>query len=446
MIGIKNGMVMQRGDDGTCSVFLTDTAREPAVAFAPMGTEAHTPAAVAAAGKTRWRVTGIPVGGPYVVTVDGESFTQIYVGDVWVLAGQSNMEGVGWMTIEDEAFAGVDAVRALYMTDTWDLAKHPLHDLGRAVDGVHGLLGAGIRPMHNSVGPSLAFALEMNEMTGVPQGLICCAHGGSSLAMWSPDKKGEGGNSLYGAMLRRFHACGGNVRGMFWYQGCSDACGQLAVEFGDTTTRFFASCRRDFEKDVPIVQVQIGRCSDIMDEAANEAWTRVREHQRALHEKVKGLATVAAVAKALDDTIHISSAEQRELGREAAKTMYWLLWGTDGEGCLPPPEYVSYTLHVEPKSGWVMVDLAYRNLHGGLMSGSRPAGFIIAEGDGVPKSRWIYKTELRGNTVRLYTSAMPEQLHGCRLYYGYGSNPYCNITDCAGRSIPSMGPVILHTT
>ena len=49
-----------------------------------------------------WRLTGIPVGGPYTLTISDKNgevdFDNIYVGDVWILAGQSNMEGAGLMT------------------------------------------------------------------------------------------------------------------------------------------------------------------------------------------------------------------------------------------------------------------------------------------------------------------------------------------------------------
>jgi sialate O-acetylesterase len=35
--------------------------------------------------------------------------------------------------------------------------------------------------------------------------------------------KQKGGDSLYGAMIRRFELIGGKVAGVLWYQGESDA-------------------------------------------------------------------------------------------------------------------------------------------------------------------------------------------------------------------------------
>ena len=59
----------------------------------------------------------------------------------------------------------------------------------------------------------------MYDYEQVPQGVICCAHGGTSMDQWSPEGRDLGGDeSLYGAMYRRFVHNGSRVKGMFWYQ------------------------------------------------------------------------------------------------------------------------------------------------------------------------------------------------------------------------------------
>ena len=67
--------------------------------------------------------------------------------------------------------------------------------------------------------------MALVEATGVPIGLVACAHGGTSMEQWNPAKKDEGGKSLYGSMLRQFQLAGGKVKGVLWYQGESDAMG-----------------------------------------------------------------------------------------------------------------------------------------------------------------------------------------------------------------------------
>ena len=120
------------------------------------------------------------------LSVKAVSYTHL---DVYKRQGQSNMEGVGWLTPEDRAFTGRDTVRALYMTDEWGVANHPLHELWKAVDKVHtDVLGPG-DPAHivvRQVGPGLEFALQMERYFGVPQGVLCCAHGGTAMEHWDP--------------------------------------------------------------------------------------------------------------------------------------------------------------------------------------------------------------------------------------------------------------------
>ncbi len=70
----------------------------------------------------------------------------------------------------------------------------------------------------------------MVEATGVPIGLVACAHGGTSMEQWNPAKKDEGGKSLYGSMLRQFQLAGGKVKGVLWYQGESDANGEACED------------------------------------------------------------------------------------------------------------------------------------------------------------------------------------------------------------------------
>ena len=443
---IRNGMVMQRNRENLCEAYFEGNVPGK-VSYKTAKSDTSTALSPESAEPATWKLCGIPAGGPYELTIDGQIYEDIYVGDVWILGGQSNMEGVGWLTPEDEQFVGDPEVRALYMNDTWGAARHPLHNLGIAVDGVHAALGAGPRPMFNSAGPGLEFALKMKALTGVPQGVLCCAHGGTSMEQWSPGIKSRGGSgSLYGAMLRRFLDNGAHVRGMFWYQGCSDAGLPMCDLFVERMKAFVAECREDFKEQLPVVQVQIGRrYIDVSDKNSPmpDCWSAIREHQRTMQAQIPDLLTVSAVDKELDDLIHLSSPAQKKLGAEAAEAMYYLLYKTDANGCLPPPAFAGHKIRICEKTGLANVELAYENLHGGLISGSRPAGFMITQPEGEPFAQYVFDTRLDHNTVRLRTMLAPQALAGYRLYYAYGIDPYCNITDMAKRAIPAMGPIYL---
>lgn len=444
MIGIKQGMVMQRGTDDRCDILLTS---DTPLRTASWAGDTSGQAALENCGEGVYRLTGIPTGGPYAVTIDGERFDDIYVGDLWILAGQSNMEGVGWLTPEDRAFTGRDTVRALYMTDEWGVANHPLHELWKAVDKVHtDVLGPG-DPAHivvRQVGPGLEFALQMERYFGVPQGVLCCAHGGTAMEHWDPAIKDLGGDkSLYGAMLRRVKTNGSHVRGMFWYQGCSDAYQPAADHFTENMERFVAECRRDFGAELPFVQVQICRMVTADEAAASPMWNTIREQQRTLGERIPRLATISTIGKRLDDIIHISSDSQRQVGRQAAEAMYWLLCGTDRYGCLPPPAYRGYRIYEDGVTGTAIIEVSYENLHGSLTSAGRPVGFAVSRKPDALTDPLVLDTWLKGNKALVRTGLAPQDLEGCWLFYGFGIDPVCSIQDQLGREIPAMGPIKL---
>ena len=73
---------------------------------------------------------GLPVGGPYEI----EGARDILVGDLWVLAGQSNMEGVGDL-IDVETPSPY--VRSFQSREEWGMAEEPLHWLGESPRVVH---------------------------------------------------------------------------------------------------------------------------------------------------------------------------------------------------------------------------------------------------------------------------------------------------------------------
>ncbi len=444
MLGIREGMVMQRGADDTCAVWLESESPVEAVRYEGAADGA---AAVEAAGG-RYRVTGIPAGGPYTVWIGETAYRDIYVGDVWLLAGQSNMEGVGWLTPEDQAFAGNKRVRALYMDDAWRPARHPLHQTWTAVDAIHAQLLNGWRPdpIFRGVGPGLAFAQRMEELEGVPQGVLCCAHGGTSMAQWSPALGHLGGDkSLYGAMQRRFRANGAHVRGLFWHQGCSETGD--SSHYQEDMLDFVRHLREDFGADLPIVVGQIGRIAFETPDGAGvvpAGWNRVRDVQRRLPELTDRLLTVSTIHLPLEDLIHLSRSAQNQLGREAAESMAYLLHGADERGCMPPPAFRDLRIFPQEYTGTAVVELHYGHLHGGLTAAGRPNGFtIVCDPDKPEAASHIFDVRLHENTVRLYTAYTPERLKGCWLYYGYGCTPYCNITDMAGRSLPAMGPIAL---
>ena len=205
---------------------------------------------------------GLAVGGPY--EIDG--IHDVLVGDLWVLAGQSNMEGVGDLV---DVETPLPFVHSYQSRERWAVAEEPLHWLGESPQLVHHKLGGREQvpdePDPRDIGRikgaglGLTFAKTRYAQTGIPVGLIPSAHGGTSMQQWDPARKGEGGGSLYGATLSRFQSTGGKVAGILWYQGESDANPNDLPLYKDRMTKLVQSFRADFgQPNLPFYIVQIG--------------------------------------------------------------------------------------------------------------------------------------------------------------------------------------------
>lgn len=415
-----------------CAVVYKEGAKKPLMKLTNCGT--------AAKGRFSATLKGIPCGGPYCIELScGDEkavATDILVGDVWLLCGQSNMQGSGYIT--GKRLNTEKNIHACYLDDKWAMAQEPIGRVELSRHQSHLQYQnppipsrARKNPDNRGAGPALPFALERYRQTGVPQGLIQCAHGGTNIKMWDPQTRDMGYDSLYGNMILSARQNGGRVSGMLWYQGESDITADKAPKFEEATLNFFRSARKDLKlPNLPIVQVQISREIHTSEEG-DKGWTIIREAQRTMHKKLRNFLTVHAVDLTLDDSIHLDEDSYFVLGRRLAEAMQTLL---NEPGALPPPiEVDRITTSINRVSGRQDFRVKFKNVVGSLQSnGCRPTGFYFA-----PKNEDIaFKTILHGDTVILKT-ARGSQAIG----YGYGQNPICNITDEAGRSLPATGPL-----
>ena len=393
-------------------------------------------------GKFTGRLKGLKTGGPYEIelkivghkgaVLDQLLIINVLVGDVWILAGQSNMEGIGSLV---PGLKRNVMVRAFYMDDRWDDAEDPIHNLEQALDRVHSELGWAGRTRFRRRGPGVPFGLGMYQLTGVPQGLIACAHGGASMEQWSPAGKSSGGGSLYGAMLRRFCKNGSKVKGMIWYQGCSEAVSDSSEVYSRRMKAFIKAVRRDFNSPMlPIVMVQIARHHSRFS-CGPVSWNEVRNQQRLLGETVDNCVTVPTLDLELDDAIHLSGESQIRLGKRLVRAAGALL-KIDKAGKLPI-RLKDVRFKTDPRSGCLDIAVRFSNVAGKLVSQGRAAGFAVSDGRGNILNM-IYKTELHGSRVLLKTNNMRSEIEGMYLHYGMGTTAYCNITDQKDRSLPGF--------
>jgi len=399
----------------------------------------------------RWQAfLTLPTGGAYTLRFrlqqrpdEVAEVREVLVGDLWVLAGQSNMEGVGDLVDVEEPHP---LVHSYTMAESWEVAREPLHWLCCSVDRVHNP-NVGIpadeshaewhRTRNKGAGLGLAFAKTLVQETAVPIGLVPCAHGGTSMTQWDPALSHLGGDSLYGSMLRRFHAVGARVRGVLWYQGESDANPSDAPLFAERFTRFIASVRADFnDPDLPFYYVQLGRFVVAMPLEGEVAWNQVQDVQRRLAEEVPHAAVVPAVDLELDDLIHISTKGLKRLGRRLAKVALRELFGR--ADILSGPRLVG--AKVDNAEG-TRIRVRFTDVNGVLTAPARLSGFSIRT-EQHHAYRFIYKMEVDSHSpmdILLHlTEPCPQNAY---LWYGFGIDPYCNVTDSADMAVPVFGPV-----
>ncbi len=445
--GLFDHMVLQRNRKNVSEALFSGlcSAKGPVTAMVRRGrnvVKGFSGAAIgtAARGRLSGCLKGLPAGGPYDIELKAgvETLTvqDVLVGDVWLLGGQSNMQGCGF--VPKQPLQADEQVRAFYMNDRWAVAKDPIHNMWECVDQVH-IDICGARPAKPGrdwgVCPGPAFGNEMRRLTGVPQGLVACAHGGTSMQQWAPGLKKEGGKSLYGATVRRLRKNGGRVAGLVWYQGCSDASPGDAKVYTARMKALVAAFRRDAgDSAMPVAIVQLARVVGAGVESV-APWNSIRDQQRRLPGVVKQLTAVPAIDLPLDDGIHISGAGQYVLGRRLAQAMQALRAGRKA-GLQPPIEFANVAIEMVRGAAVAVVEFA--NVAGGLTAGARPCGFsIVTENSSANQ----FDIQLDGRKARIRTGLTSEALAGAMLYYGYGTDPYCNITDAAGRSLPALGPV-----
>ncbi|MCE9589755.1 MAG: sialate O-acetylesterase [Planctomycetes bacterium] len=400
----------------------------------------------ASRGKFEARLAGLPTGGPYLVELailgaDGKAADKIavkdvLVGDVWIAGGQSNMQGCGLYKNRAKKHP---LVRAFYMDDHWAVAEDPIHNLEIAVDPVHNGGNRVDRPVIGTagVGPAVMFAKDMHRRTGVPQGILACAHGGTSMSQWDPKLLNQGGGSLYGASIRRLRKNGGKTAGIIWYQGESDCSAAAAPLYTERMIELVNCYRRDAgDKTLPFVAVQLGRVAGWED----GSWNAVQEAQRRLAEIVTNFSITPAIDLRLDDTIHISGEDQQRLGLRLAYAMDALVRGK--KGGIPPITFRKFRLETHPRMATLSIVVEFDNVVGKLRTapGIRPAGFVICDPNPV---KVIWDIELKGDEVHLHTNFARAALSNKSLHYGHGTDPVCNITDAADRLIPVMGPVTI---
>lgn len=251
----------------------------------------------------------VPAGGPYRIEVrwkkENTWFARGYcelmlhhicVGDVFVIAGQSNSIGTGHGEMTEEPELGIHAFRDCKY---WDIATQPLY---------------ASRANH---GPFVSFAKRMKRSLNYPIGLIPCAVGGSSISKWIAEEDGE----LYREMLSVIKDK--DIKGVLWYQGESEAMECKAENYYSRFSSFVENIRRDTgNESLPIYTVQLHRHTDDFDNGLlmDMHYDLVREAQRKAARTIDKVYVIPSIdAGRLSDGLHNSKSANMLIGERLAR-------------------------------------------------------------------------------------------------------------------------------
>jgi len=209
--------------------------------------------------------------------------------DIFLLAGQSNMEG-----------DGEDFIPSLNDGKIYVFNENYKWVIGR-------------EPIRNKYGPSMAIASVISERTEKPIGIINVARGGTNIIQW---QKNYNDNSLYQKTLKRAFSARaqGEIKGLFFLQGENDAEGDQDDKIDDWHVyfgKFIKDIRTDLANDsLPVVFGQIGKTREESDNSIR--WDRVKLSQSKVD--INNVVMIKTDDIDYHDGVHYSSDGYRKLG------------------------------------------------------------------------------------------------------------------------------------
>ena len=291
--------------------------------------------AQAAAGRFMVSLPAMPAGGPYEMTVsDGSAsvtLTDVYLGRVYLCAGQSNMQ----LRLEEtdfpaEQYEGNSLLRFFATArpedgepfspaDGWMISTKETAALRTAI----GYIMGG----------------DITRETGEAVGIVCCYQGASVIESWVPEgayqkigvnltAEEKGGNHtepLYAVwnpdgMLYNF--CFRQVvpfamSGVVWYQGESDSVDPEAPFYARELAELIRIWREDLMDDqLPFVIVQL---ADFVGFHREEAWKIIQQQQMDVMQMTGHVRTVVCADVCQNDFIH--PVEKQELSHRVSQAL-----------------------------------------------------------------------------------------------------------------------------
>ena len=378
-------------------------------------------AAPASSGKWTVKLDPMIEGGPYTMTIKGNNtitITDVYMGEVWNCAGQSNMDTrvnfyPNYADIQNSAnipLLRYYTLRQPGQTPVWETCTTP------TAVGALSCLG-------------FFFGREIQKALGtVAVGLVVTAVGGTTIASWldpatlSADPTIKSADATAGGMYNSWIApvLGCAMRGTVWIQGEQDRTATLAPLYGKRFQLLITTWRKLWGiGDFPFYFVQLANKTALQTKPDEGGTTAViREGQRL------ALALPnTAMASAIDigDVTQIHFPDKLDAGMRLALPAKALCYGQK-DLVYSGPLYVSKTISGNK------INCKFTFTGSGLTGkdGAALKGFGIAGSNG----NFVFgDAVIQGDIVSVSSTSVSAPT---QVYYGYATNPIGNLYNKEG--------------
>ncbi|MBN1974218.1 MAG: hypothetical protein JW787_11300 [Sedimentisphaerales bacterium] len=231
-----------------------------------------------------WRITLDPMeaAGPLTMTIKGKntiSVTDIYIGEVWQVAGQSNMDTrLSFYPNLADSIAEANFPLMRYFT---------LRQPGQSIGGMNPWLIVTPSTARNLSATGYFFGKEILESTKVAVGLVVTAVGGTTVTQWMdpatlaahPDITNSDKGRMWDTWVTP--VAGYGIKGTIWIQGEQNCNAKDAPGYGDRFKLLIQGWRSAWgQGDFPFYFGQLSSTSGIAGPNDVSYVAQVREGQR----------------------------------------------------------------------------------------------------------------------------------------------------------------------
>jgi hypothetical protein len=177
------------------------------------------------------------------------SIANVGIGDIYIIAGQSNASGRG-ITYNNYTHASLKAAQ-FGNNDTWSELQDAVDSNSGQIDNISSDNAKG------SPWPLIATSILASQ--NIPIAFVPTPKGGTRISQWQPGADHSNASTLYGSMNRRITLVGGNAKAILFFQGESDASNSTAQATYETGLNTFINTAASDFTGLKTMVGQIGR-------------------------------------------------------------------------------------------------------------------------------------------------------------------------------------------